>query len=1009
MIFIKFPKVLFLSFCFSFCLNAQNPNWSVNSANYSLDASIIAELQIDETKSTDINDIVAVFDEDNELRGVGNVLFIPPLNKYLLFLTINGNKGGDELTFKVYNSIDDTVLDVPDLSLEFIPNKIIGSLDTPFLITAIKTFLPSVKTYAANNITPNAVSLKGEVLSVGKSNEIIETGFLFSTEDTYPKINEPNISKIPLGNSVGELNYLATNLNTNSNVYYYRAYATNSFGTSYGSVKRFSLNNSLNFDKVDDLVSINDNPIIDFSNGFSIDAMVYPTSFIGKSTIISQFENNQKAFSIEIGTSGNIITTFSTDGSTETYRSSNLKLSLNKWQHIAVCYSNTGEIKIYINANEDTNSVQHNKSIGVIYNSTASIIIGAKENMNFYKGNIDELRIWNKTLNSNIINAIKSKVIPKNIDGLLAYYNFNQGISKGSNETVSILVDKSSNNLNGLLSNFSKSGAISNFVDGVSGDFNNNEVAQNTFTTTGNWSNPSNWSFGQVPLKLNRVIINENKQITIDDKNIEIDDLVLNNNATIKIPKGNAIIINNQFTSNGILDIDSDINDSGVLLVNGKTSGLITYKRGGLKANKWSIVTPPVSGQKVKDFAENSANDIRVNTTPNPNRYAIAYYDDSKPSGSKWVYYTENIDDTEEFTAGQSYSMSRATDGGVTFIGTLSTSNVKKKLIAGKWNAIGNPFTTYYPANKNSDSSFLKDNFSVLDDLYKSLYIWDNSQGKYVAVTEISEVAKSLPPGQGFFIKMKSSENEVHFQKDKRSTKPTSGNTTFDKSNSNLNITLNATLNNTTVSTEIKFFENATIDFDAGYDIGNFNSSNLDIYSRLLEDSNKTNFTIQSLAVNTIDKAKIPLGIKGKKGDVITISAKNVNLPSEIMLYLEDTETHSFINLSDENAFYQFTLKDDYNDVGRFYIHTSTKVLNTNENSFSNINVFTSNKTLIIKGIDLQGVSVKVFSVVGKEVFSRERNSKKDSKISLSNYKRGVYLVKIKSDKVHFTKKIIIK
>lgn len=1003
----KIKFLAFFTFCFSFFLNAQNPNWSVNSANFSLDASIIAELKIDDIGFSDTNDIIAAFDENNEIRGVAKVFYVSALNKYLVFLTINGNTGGDLLTFKVYDTSENTVLDVPNLELEFIPNQITGDAENPFLIKAIHNFLPTTKTYTATNVTMNTVTLNGEILSKGKSDELTERGFLFSTENSYPKLNQPNSSKIALGNSIGSFTHTATNLNTDRNIYYYRAYATNSFGVSYGTVKRFSLNNALHFDGNDDFVSIPDNAAFNFNNGFSVDALVYPTNFDENATIISQFANNQKAFSIAVSSGGVVTATFSVDGTTETSSKSNLRLSLNKWQHLAVTYEN-GTIKIYINGTEDVTAFVTNPLTGTLFNSSAPINIGAKNNTDFFTGSVDEIRIWQKPLSTTTINAIKNKVVPTHINGLVAYYNFNQGIAEGDNSTINQLLDKSDNGSNGTLTNFTKNGVLSNFINGVSDDFDNNKVAQNTFTNSGNWSNPNNWSFGAVPQKVDRAVVKENQEITIDVANLEIDDLVLESNATLRIPKDKAIIINNQFDSNGNLELGSDANDSGILLVNGKTTGTVTYKRGGLLANKWSIVTPPVSGQKVKEFIENTDNDIRVNTVPNPNRYAVAYYDDSKTSGNKWVYYTENVTNIDEFTAGQSYSMSRKTDGEVTFTGTLAINDLKRTLVAGQWNAIGNPFTTYYPANKNSSSSFLKDNFAVLDDNFKSLYIWDNAQGKYVAVTEISEVSKSLPPGQGFFIKLKTDENEIQFHKDKRSTKPASGNTTFEKNNTKASIFLKATSNKTTVATEIKFFDTATAGFDAGYDIGNFESAGLDLYTRLISSKNNKNFTIQSLSTDNYNDLKIPLGIKGKKGDYISISSENTNLPNSFRIYLEDTKTNSYINLSDKNANYQFTLKDDFNDVGRFFIHTSSEVLSTIDDAIANLNVFTSDKNLIIQDLNDENANVKVFSILGKEVLHQKLNAKLDKEIPISTLSKGVYLVKIKSDKIDFTKKIIV-
>lgn len=1004
---LKFSFFVYLICCFSSLLIAQNPDWKVNSANFSLDASIIAELQIDNEGFPDIKDIVAAFDENNQIRGVANVTYIPALSKYFVFLTINGNTGGDILSFKVYDDSQNKILDVPKIKIDFIPNQITGSAEEPFLIKAFSKFLPTTKTYLAKNITLNTAILQGEILSKGKSDELTERGFVLSSEDSYPELNQTSTTTIVAGNTIGSFSHNITNINTERNIYFYRAYATNSFGTTYGDVKRFSLNNALNFDGTDDFLSITDNTAFNFSNGFSVDALVNPTNFDDASSLISQFSDAQKAISISVNTGGVITASFSVDGVTETSAKSNLRLRLNQWQHLAVTYNN-GSIKIYIDGTEDVTAFTTNATIGAIFNSTASIQIGAKNATDFFNCTIDELRIWNKPLTSTTINTIKNKTIPKHINGLIGYYNFNQGLSEGDNSTISQVFDKTDSALNATLNNFAKSGNNSNFVNGITRNFDNTKVAQNTFTTTGNWSNPNNWSFGSVPEKVDRVVVKENQEITIDVSNLEIDELVLENNATLKIPKNKAIIINNQFDSTGNLELDSDADDSGVLLVNGETTGTVTYKRGGLLANKWSIVTPPVSGQKVKSFIENTANDIRVNTTVNPNRYAIAYYDDSKSSANKWVYYTENLSAIEEFTAGKSYSMSRATDGEVTFVGSLAVDDLKRTLVAGQWNAIGNPFTTYYPANKNSNSSFIKDNFAVLDDTFKSLYIWNNLQNKYVAVTEVSEFAKSLPPGQGFFIKLKENENEIHFHKDKRSTKPETGNSTFEKRNSSVpTIGITAQLNKTRVTTEIKFFENATLGLDVGLDIGNFNSTGLDVYTKLINSENNTNFTIQSLPTTKYDDLKIPLGIQGKKGNIITITANKTNLPKDFTVYLEDTLTDSFINLSDENANYQFTLINDLNDVGRFYIHTASSILSTIDTNIKPLSVFSSEKKLIINGLQDENSVLQLYTISGKKIYQEKLSSVNQQEINLDAVSSGIYFINIKGQKNNFTKKII--
>ena len=141
-------------------LQSQAPNWSVNSANYSLDASIVAVLKIDDVISTDTNDIVAVFDENDIVRGVAKVSFVNALNKHLVFITTLSNTNGDALKFKVYDASENKILESTTASINFSPNEVLGDADAPFEIKA-DTVL-SVTNFDKNNISiyPNPVENK---------------------------------------------------------------------------------------------------------------------------------------------------------------------------------------------------------------------------------------------------------------------------------------------------------------------------------------------------------------------------------------------------------------------------------------------------------------------------------------------------------------------------------------------------------------------------------------------------------------------------------------------------------------------------------------------------------------------------------------------------------------------------------------------------------------------------------------------------------------------------------
>ena len=858
---------------------------------------------------------------------------------------------------------------------------------------------PTVTTTIATSVTITSAKLGGEITNQGLSS-ITERGVIYSTTDTNPKIGDTNVTKDENRTGTGTFSENITGLTANT-TYFFRAYAINTHGTSYGEVKSFKLNNALNFDGTDDRVTIADNAAFDFSSGFTAEAWINP-DVLGTQTYLSQYASSQEAFAFILLSSGKIEFTVTTDGNTDQYFESTTSITAGSWSHIALTFDGS-TMRAYINGvAAGTKSVS-----GTMFNSTAPIEIGARNNAHFFNGNIDEVRIWSKVLTVAEISAQKDKSIPSNTPSLVAYYKLNQGIAEGNNTVITTLTDSGPNNLNGTLNNFANNGSSSNFVAGVSGTFENGVLATNTFATTGNWSTASNWSLGVVPTQVDQVTIASGQTVTIDVDDLTIDDFTLENTAILNIPKGKEITIQNSFTSNGTLELGSDKNDSGVLLIEGTSTGNVTYKRGGLLANKWSTVTPPVSGQTVKTFAENTANNIRINTTPNPDRYAIAYYDDAQITGSKWKYFDANVSASTEFVAGQSYIMSRATDGEVSFTGTLTVGNLVKTLIADKWNAIGNPFTAYYPANKNTSNSFLNDNMNALDDAYKSLYIWDNTQAKYVAITEVDATARSLPPGQGFFVRMKAGQTEINFKATKRSTKPSSGTTVFAKS-ANPEITLILSSNKTSVKTQIKYFRNTTLGLDPGYDIGNFNGASLDIFTRLLENGKNVNYTIQSLPNTNYQNMIVPIGVKGSKGQEITFTAKALNLPNELDVYLEDREKNIFSKINSIEK-YSITLENNTNNIGRFYLHTSSKTLsNDNVSQLSRVSMYTINRTLKINNLENKTAQLTIHSLLGKEVFNTKIVSKNTTEVHLPKLSKGVYIIRLKTENEELNKKIIL-
>ncbi len=79
-------------------------------------------------------------------------------------------------------------------------------------------------------------------------------------------------------------------------------------------------------------------------------------------------------------------------------------------------------------------------------------------------GCLDEVRIWNEALSASTISAQKDICLSGSESGLIAYYQFDEGIAGGNNAGVTNLPDMTSNGNDGSLSSsFALSGTISNW------------------------------------------------------------------------------------------------------------------------------------------------------------------------------------------------------------------------------------------------------------------------------------------------------------------------------------------------------------------------------------------------------------------------------------------------------------------------------------------------------------------------------------------------------------------
>ena len=121
---------------------AQAPAWDSNGDgvldnfnDYENNGSVTAKVYPDGTEGGALGDMIAAF-VDDEQRGVGVASEVPVFlgNGYAFLMMVYSNAtGGESMTFKYYDSVNDNVYDC-DESLDFTVNMVEGDVTNPFAL-----------------------------------------------------------------------------------------------------------------------------------------------------------------------------------------------------------------------------------------------------------------------------------------------------------------------------------------------------------------------------------------------------------------------------------------------------------------------------------------------------------------------------------------------------------------------------------------------------------------------------------------------------------------------------------------------------------------------------------------------------------------------------------------------------------------------------------------------------------------------------------------------------------
>ncbi len=467
------------------------------------------------------------------------------------------------------------------------------------------------------------------------------------------------------------------------------------------------------------------------------------------------------------------------------------------------------------------------------------------------------------------------------------------------------------------------------------------------------------------------------------------------------------LFLNEDLDPSIVVNYDRYINIIGTLGMNGgndlismpvKTSGVVT----------------------VNDFL-GYTDGTTINSSIIPNSptletmYAFGPYNNSTQS---YENFDTAIDGNVEIRRGVGYRAASHSGQTVRFTGLVSTltESVDISSNANGWNLVGNPYPTYL-----NSLQFLSHNAAVLNPSATAIYGYNSgtyvgegpgSFGNFTVINNLTNSNSIIAPGQGFLVANNPDNlnGQVSFTMAMRSFNGTDDFVLGRSSSTNEMLRLKVVNNSAEYATEIYFNENSTRGLDPGYDAANFDglSSNLLLYSQLVENNTGENMAIQSLDFDSQNNVIIPLGLKANQGEEITFSIDSMTLPDTYDVYLEDNLTNTFTLLNNEN--YSFVPQTNIDGTGRFFLRLGTDALSIDDVEGKNLYISAQDQTVYIRGLLFADSQVFIYDIQGRLV--NKTNLKEGSNLNsirTNNLSSGIYVVKLSNIMHEQTEKVILR
>lgn len=506
---------------------------------------------------------------------------------------------------------------------------------------------------------------------------------------------------------------------------------------------------------------------------------------------------------------------------------------------------------------------------------------------------------------------------------------------------------------------------------------------QNTFSGTGEWTNPARWNFG-VPSNTSSAVI---KGVATINSNVIIDNVTINNGFSLTVNPGKWLTVDGVLANNGSLTIKSDVTGTGSLkhTTTGVFATVERYITGGWSAwnSGWHLISSPVANQDISAYT----------TTGGGNDYDFYGWDEPtdtwrnfKDAGfSAWNGGTD-------FKEGKGYLISyEQTQPLKSFTGFLHSSDVTKSNLSATgistysgFHLLGNPFAC---ALKWNDGNWALNNVAGISK------IWSETGKSYIDVSANGYI----PSAQGFMVQVNGAVNSITIPVASR-VHNSAGWYKSDINPERICLVVSENEGGSAQESVININPLASEEFDFDYDSRFLAGYAPMLYSVVGDEMLSTN-SLPSLSSGT----SVPFGFVKNEADNFDIELREGF--NGRVVFLTDLKTNQEHNLSD-NPVYSF-VSEPGDDPNRFLLHFSAVGID-NPALESLINIYSFSGNVIISGVPVNA-EILVYNLLGQVVLRTLSSGNSVTSINAASLPEGIYVVSVLAGNQSVSKKVVIR